>query len=115
MSNRNSFNRSVFLDNAIQDLNDAFDRIEGMYSNIPLCCIREFISGQTYSGLMETLNKKDQKKLSKWHYVPCEKCFKKNRINKLKMNGTSEVGQIVNSFIAILQNRRKSNDKRSTR
>ena len=103
MSNRNNFKRSVFIDGAIQRLIDAYDRIEGMYSNIPLCCIREFLNGQTYSELMESLNKKDQKKLLKWEYVPCEKCFKNNKINKLKKNGTSLTGTIIMSLVESLR------------
>ena len=33
-------------------------------------------------------------KLKKWHYVPCEKCFKNNKVVKL-VKGTSKRGSTI--------------------
>lgn len=80
---------------ALQHLQKAFDLIEGQYSNIPDCCIEGYLEGRTYMNVLNSMTEKDQKKLHKWHYVPCKKCFKENKINKLKTNGTSVYGQVI--------------------
>ncbi len=54
----------------------------------------------------EILNE-GKKKLEKWEYVPCEKCFKKNKRNKLK-EGTSEIGFILYSIMDLLEQRRNN-------
>lgn len=80
---------------AIHLLADVFDRIEGRHSNIPDCCIETFVAGRTYQNFLEELSEKEQRKLSGWGYVPCDDCFKKNKKNKISMNGTSELGQMI--------------------
>ena len=44
-----------------------------------------------------------QKKLLKWEYVPCETCFKNNKVNKLKKNGTSHRGRIILALMDTFQ------------
>ena len=83
----------------IDNLWEAYDRIEGKHSNIPDCCVEGFISGRTYITVHASLSEKDQKKLEKWTYVPCEKCLKNNKKNKLKINGTSLQGQLLRTII----------------
>jgi len=70
-------NKNENLSGIIFALQEALNRIEGEYSNIPYCCIEGYISGRTYMNVKNSLSEKDQKKLQKWEYVPCEKCFKK--------------------------------------
>lgn len=77
----------------------AFDWSEGRYSAIPDCCIEEYSAGKYYTKFKETLSEKDQKKLDKWNYVPCNKCFKKNNLVKIKNNGTSLHGRVIMSLI----------------
>lgn len=74
---------------------EAFNRSEGEYSAIPQCCIEGYISGRTYMNVRNSLNEKDQKKLEKWNYVPCEKCFKQSKVVKIKDNGTSAQGKVM--------------------
>jgi len=81
----------------------ALDIIEGRYSNIPDCCIEGFLDGRTYMNVRNSLSEKDQKKLERWQYVPCEKCFKKNKHNELKQNGTSIYGKILMAIIDSLR------------
>ncbi len=45
----------------------------GKHSNIPDCCIQYFISSK-YQYLYTANN---------WKYIPCPKCFKENKKNKL--------------------------------
>jgi len=93
----------------ISALKEAFDRLEGEHSNIPNCCVEGFISGRTYMNVRNSLSsEKDLKKLDKWGYVPCDKCFKKNNKNKIKLNGRSEIGTIIFSIMEVLQTRRKN-------
>ena len=93
------------LDRALSALREALDRIEGVYSNIPECCIEGFINGRTYLNVRNSLKEKDQKKLEKWHYVPCEDCFKKNNVNELQRNGMSDLGQIIFATTQIIADR----------
>ena len=81
----------------------AFDHIEGEYSNIPVCCIYNFVNGRTYKNFWETLSKKDQNKLDAWGYVPCGECFKKNKKNKIKKNGTSPYGKMIFAMVESLR------------
>ena len=90
-------------DRIVTYLKDAYDRAEGQYSNIPKCCIEDFIGGRTYNLFMQCLSEKDQKKLLKWEYVPCDKCFKNNKINKLKKNGTSMIGIQIGRLIEFIK------------
>ena len=90
-----SLNKEIIISALIE----ALDRLEGQYSNIPLCCIEQFTAGRTYINFKETLKPKDQKKLDKWNYVPCDECFKDNKINKLKLNGTSIHGRVLMAII----------------
>ncbi len=83
------------LNAAAKCLRDAFDRIEGEFSNIPHCCVAAFIDGRTYYDFKQSLkDEKDLKKLDKWGYVPCDKCFAKpkGRRKKIKLNGCSSKG-----------------------
>lgn len=101
-----SKNKKKLSDNtklAVDYLMAAFDNIEGEYSNIPGCCIDEFVNGRTYQGFYETLNKKDQKKLDGWGYVPCDDCFKNNKKNKIKKNGTSPYGKMIFAMVESLR------------
>ncbi len=93
---------------AIESIQEAIDRIEGEYSNIPFCCIDGYISGRTYASVLNSLDESDQKKLQKWNYVPCNKCFKENKRNKLKKNGMSDIGHILIAVIKILSERKKN-------
>jgi len=102
-----SKNKIKNLSAAIQSLRNCIDRLEGEYSNIPDCCIEQYIAGQTYISLYNSINVKDQKKLQKWDYVPCQKCFKNNKRNKLK-EGTSDIGCVLYSILDLL-NERKNN------
>lgn len=88
----------------INSLRDAFDRIEGEYSGIPVCCLEGYISGRTYMNVRNCLDEKGQKKLLKWNYVPCEQCFKKNKICELKQNGISHRGQMLMALIETFKN-----------
>ena len=93
----------VNRDYTIEALREALDRNEGVYSNIPVCCIESYLDGRTYAGFKNILNPKEQKKLEKWEYVPCDVCFKKEKINKLKHNGMSDVGRMISAIISILK------------
>ncbi len=95
----NSVNRK-----AVKALETAYDLIEGQNSNIPECCIEGYLNGRTYMNVRNSLPEKSIKKLSKWHYVPCEKCYKKNKRNELKMNGMSDCGKMIRALISILEN-----------
>jgi len=88
-------------------LQDAYDMIEGDYSNIPGCCIEVFVSGRTYQNFLEELSTKDQLKLQQWEYVPCDKCFKHNKRNKLNKNGRSDVGHMLLTIMQIISNKEK--------
>ena len=85
------YNRQMIL-NA---LFEAFDRIEGEYSGMPQCCIDVFVNGRTAYDFNESLSAKDQKKYRKWNYVPCDDCFKTNKVAKIKNNGTSHRGKMI--------------------
>lgn len=113
MSNANN----LLIARAIMSLKDAYNLLEGQYSNIPNCCIEGYIKGRTWSNVRNSIPEKEVKKLSKWHYVPCEKCYESNNINKLKTNGTSDLGKIIFSLIEILENRKKEqrNERKSNK
>jgi len=101
-------------DDTIKFLRDLYDKNEGEHSGIPECCINEFLSGTTYIKFYESLDDKDQKKLDKWNYVPCPKCFKTKKPQKPKLNGVSEAGLLIHALLAIFE-QRKQNAKRSRR
>lgn len=88
---------------AINHLQKALDILEGQYSNIPDCCIAGYLDGRTYMNVRNSLPEKQIGKLNKWHYVPCESCFKKNKKNELKLNGMSVRGQIITTLINTLK------------
>ena len=96
----------------IDCLQNALDYLEGEHSNIPLCCIGSFvIDKSTYESFRSKLSKKDQKKLLKWEYVPCETCFKNNKVNDLNKNGTSDLGQILRAATQVISDRIDSLDQ----
>ncbi len=88
-------------------LKDAYDRIEGNYSNIPGCCIEVFVCGRTYQNFVEELSAKDKLKLDEWGYVPCDACFKANRKNKINKNGRSDLGYMLLTIMQILEEKQK--------
>jgi hypothetical protein len=88
-------NRQIIVD----ALFEAFNRMEGEYSGIPLCCIDEFVGGRTAYAFNESLSEKDKKKYKKWNYVPCDDCFQKDKMIDLKQNGTSHRGQVLFAII----------------
>lgn len=97
------------LKEAKQLLQDAYDRIEGRYSNIPGCCIEVFISGRTYIEFLGELEtNKEKLKASEWEYVPCDACFKANRKNKLNKNGRSDLGYMLLTIMQILEEKQKN-------
>ena len=96
------------LKEAKQLLQDAYDRIEGRYSNIPGCCIEVFVAGRTYQEFKQELaSQKDKLKLEEWSYVPCDSCFKANRKNKINKNGRSEIGYMLLTIMQILEEKQK--------
>jgi len=88
-------------------LQDAYDMIEGDYSNIPGCCIEVFVAGRTYQNFREELSSKDQLKLEQWEYVPCDKCFKHNKSNKINKNGRSDLGDMLLTIMQIVAKKEK--------
>lgn len=93
MSNKPSKN----YERAINKLMEALDYLEGQYSGIPPCCVEEFVvKGKTYYEFSSTLDKSDKKRLEKYEYVPCNKCFfSKRKPAVLKHNGRSTQGSIL--------------------
>ena len=89
--------------NAISSLRKAYDTLEGIHSNIPECCIEGYLSGRTWMNVKNSLSEKQQEKLYKWKYVPCEKCFKKNKVKELKLNGVSIYGKMINALIESIE------------
>lgn len=98
----------------LKGLQNVFDRIEGEYSNIPECCIEEFIFGTTFHDLKEELEEEDNKdllkKLKKFHYVPCMSCLENAQPNELKFNGTSDLGSVIQSIMKIIKDKKHGTD-----
>lgn len=80
---------------------ELYDRFEGEYSNIPPCCINEFIKGRTYHEFAMSLTKKQLKKLEQWHYVPCDKCFEAGRKRSI-VKGVSNRGATIQLILQSL-------------
>lgn len=104
--------RNQFL---VETLMTAFDAVEGVYSGIPECCIKQFISGINYQILLAQIKKKKNSKelLSKlklFNYVPCYNCLKNKRVNKLKHNGVSNEGRILFALIEIFAGKKNLGD-----
>lgn len=102
-------------------LQEAFDRIEGQHSNIPGCCIQEYagIDGTTYGDLKDNLECDNQKallkKLKKFNYVPCMNCLENKEPNELKLNGISDLGQIIRAVMDIVKYKEKSDARKTNR
>ena len=107
--------RQKSYETIIKMLSEIYDRCEGEYSGIPQCCIDEYVTGKTYNSFMDGLSKSDQKKLLKWTYVPCDKCFKKGKEGKVKKNGRSDTGDMIAALIEIFQKREEQNDRRKNK
>lgn len=92
--------RNQFL---VEVLMQAFDAVEGTYSNIPQCCVIPFMHGRNYEALLKQLRKKKLTKLLKnleaFNYVPCDDCLKNKRVSKLKHNGVSSEGRVLFALI----------------
>lgn len=103
----------------ISSLQDAFNAVEGQYSNIPECCIYDFLSGLTYEKLKNNLEAENEKvllkNLKKFNYVPCAYCLEKAEPNELKLNGTSDLGKMILAIIDIVQNKEKSDARKANR
>lgn len=89
---------------AIKALQEVINRLEGEYSGLPQCCIEVFVAGRTAYSFRESLTPKNQEKYTGWGYVPCDKCFKRNKKVKIKMNGTSHRGEILYAVLKTLYN-----------
>lgn len=90
---------------------EVYDRLEGNYSNIPDCCVEAFIGGRTYAGVQENMSDEQVRKLHKWKYVPCEDCFKNDRINKV-IKGKSTKGSVVWLLLQTLEERNGDKNER---
>ena len=85
-----------------------FHIINGIYSNIPFCCIyfftkRQFFNPEESTALAVSIERNDETfwkmingeifsvpenpSLQRAHYVRCHHCFRINHVNNLKKNG----------------------------
>ena len=86
----------------LQLLQMAEDYIEGEFSGIPFCCVREFVENKRiYNTLRKSVSDENRLKLDKFQYVPCDACLEKCRPKTLK-RGFSEfrepLGNLMNKI-----------------
>jgi len=96
MAKRNEFLLEVLM--------QAFDAVEGVYSNIPQCCIIPYMHGRHGERIRAEIAKKKNKKqllknLEAFNYIPCDDCLKNKRVSKLKHNGVSSEGRVLFALI----------------
>jgi hypothetical protein len=83
----------------VQLLQMAEDYIEGEFSGIPLCCIREFVeNGRMYYNFKKSLPEASQVNLNKFNYVPCDTCLQKCQPVTLR-RGFSEHSETLNDLM----------------
>lgn len=89
----------------IKSLQQALDRLEGKYSGIPECCVESYASGVDGVKFVKklTVGQKEKWLNSCWGYIPCMDCFNKNKIVKIKTNGTSLKGRLIRTIIHEIQ------------
>lgn len=67
---------------------DNYQRVYGLHSNIPPCCVEEWIknlhkSDRVRRNKFKRVQEEKERTGLDWDYIPCNKCLKEGKVNKI--------------------------------